>query len=139
MGRTEDRVNWQNPGPAAPGGDVVSVVAGRSVANLDASLRQAQGDDRGRGKFAPVRLSGIGPRPGGELSHDCFQRSPFLADVGDVAERSASRSVRPLSRWRVSVLRGVLDRLTVSSMQEQARNNEPNYRLRSCGTLISGR
>jgi hypothetical protein len=25
------------------------------------------------------------------------------------------------------VLRGVLDRLTVSSMQEQARNNEPNY------------
>jgi hypothetical protein len=37
------------------------------------------------------------------------------------------------------VLRGVLDRLTVSSMQEQARNNEPNYRPRSGGTLISCR
>jgi hypothetical protein len=46
--------------------------------------------------------------------------------ASSTAYRSA-RSVRPLSRWRVSVLRGVLDRLTVSSMQEQARNNEPNY------------
>ena len=47
-----------------------------------------------------------------------------IRPASSTAYRSA-RLVRLLSRWRVSVLRGVLDRLTLSSMQEQARNNEP--------------
>jgi hypothetical protein len=100
-------VNWQNAGPAVPGGDVFSIVAGRAAANLDAGLRQAQGEHCGRRKFPPVWLSGRGPRPWGELFRDRFQRSPFLVRVGDVAS-------------------GAVDnRAALSSMQEQARNNEP--------------